>query len=64
MLMIIAVELNSDRYIGKTFANEGFYFNTLQVATYTCRKVRALNAVLPLILSESMYHTISRQKVN
>ena len=34
MLMTIAVKLNSDGYIRKTFANEGFYFNTLQVATY------------------------------
>ena len=62
--MTIAVKLNSDGYIGKTFANEGFYFNTLQVATYTCRKVCAFNGLLPLILSESMYRTISRQKVN
>ena len=29
---------------------------------FSCRKVRAFNALLPLILSESMYRTISRQK--
>ena len=71
MLMTIADRM---LLIGKKFANEGFlkYLNTLQVActvfwtAYTnnmCRKVRAFNALLPLIISESMYRTISRQKV-